>query len=68
MDWKALDHKTIAEFKVPKQKAVVIKGSQLNAEARKYASTAKVGDLVLSFDIKLESGERSDPISISTIR
>ncbi|MFD1017155.1 hypothetical protein ACFQ13_14605 [Winogradskyella rapida] len=70
IDCQELEHKTIAEFKfkVPKQKTVVIKGSQLNAEARKYASTAKVGDVVLLFDIKLESGERLAPISISIIK
>jgi len=67
---KALKNKTIAEFKfkVPKQKTVSIKGSQLNAEARKYASTSKVGDTVILFDIKLESGESLDPISITIIK
>ena len=69
-DCKALENKTIAEFKfkVPKQKTVAIKGSQLNAEARKYASTSKVGDTVILFDIKLESGESLDPISITIIK
>jgi len=70
IDCKALEHKTMAEFKfkVPKQKTVAVKGSQLNAEARKYAFTSKVGDTIILFDIKLESGESLDPISITIIK
>ena len=69
IDCLELENKKILEFKfkVPKFKTVSLKGDTLNSEAKSYINKAIVRDVIVVFDITLESGEKMPPIMITII-
>ena len=69
LDCLKLEDEKILEFKfkVPKFKTVSVKGNTLNSEAKSYISRASIGDVIVVFDITLESEEKIPPMMITVI-
>lgn len=69
IDCQQLEDKKILrfKFKVPKYATVFIKGNTLSSEAKSNLSKASVGDVIVLFDITLQSEEKTGPIMITLI-
>ena len=69
LDCESLKDKTITHFKikVPNYKTVSVNGGKLNAEAKVFITKASIGDVIVLFDIKVNSNVKVSPITITII-